>query len=297
MALSRRTGGRSRLTIALLVLTSLALLTLDFRDAAVVQSVRRAAGTVLSPLQRGGRDGQRAVHERLARGHRLRRPEGPQRRAPEADRGARGRSGPPRGRRPAAGRAARAAGPRVGGGHPHHRRAGGLREPVELLPLPRHQQGQRRRHQGGHAGRQRCRPGRQGRAGHQRPVHRPADHRPRLRGGRAPPPERRHRDRTRPGAGRGPRRRHRPGGWRRARTCPSRGPSLTTSGVDSSAFPASIPVGKVREVREAGGGLTLEPPRATDGRHREAGLRHRAALASARSDPAQSAHRWRCGPR
>ena len=32
MALSRRSGGRSRLTIALLVLTSLALLTLDFRD-------------------------------------------------------------------------------------------------------------------------------------------------------------------------------------------------------------------------------------------------------------------------
>lgn len=51
MALSRRTGGRSRLTIALLVLTSLALLTLDFRDAAVVQSARDAAGTVFSPLR------------------------------------------------------------------------------------------------------------------------------------------------------------------------------------------------------------------------------------------------------
>lgn len=51
MALSRRTGGRSRLTIALLVLTSLALLTLDFRDAAVVQSARRAAGAVFSPLR------------------------------------------------------------------------------------------------------------------------------------------------------------------------------------------------------------------------------------------------------
>lgn len=51
MALSRRTGGRSRLTIALLVLTSLALLTLDFRDAAMVQSARRTAGTIFSPLR------------------------------------------------------------------------------------------------------------------------------------------------------------------------------------------------------------------------------------------------------
>jgi rod shape-determining protein MreC len=51
VALSRRTGGRSRLTIALLVLTSLALLTLDFRDAAVVESARRVAGTVFSPLR------------------------------------------------------------------------------------------------------------------------------------------------------------------------------------------------------------------------------------------------------
>ena len=51
MALSRRSGGRSRLTIALLVLTSLALLTLDFRDAAIVQSARRTAGNVFSPLR------------------------------------------------------------------------------------------------------------------------------------------------------------------------------------------------------------------------------------------------------
>ena len=51
MALSRRTGGRSRLTIALLVLTSIALLTLDFRDAEVVQSARRAASTVFSPFR------------------------------------------------------------------------------------------------------------------------------------------------------------------------------------------------------------------------------------------------------
>ncbi|MFL6204462.1 MAG: rod shape-determining protein MreC [Acidimicrobiales bacterium] len=51
MALSRRSGGRSRLTIALLVLTSIALLTLDFRNAEIVQSARRVAGTVFSPLR------------------------------------------------------------------------------------------------------------------------------------------------------------------------------------------------------------------------------------------------------
>jgi rod shape-determining protein MreC len=51
VALSRRTRGRSRLTIALLVFTSIALLTLDFRDAEIVQSARRVAGTAFSPLR------------------------------------------------------------------------------------------------------------------------------------------------------------------------------------------------------------------------------------------------------
>lgn len=50
MASSRRTG-RSRLTLALLILTSLALLTLDFRDSAIVSTVRRGASTVFSPLR------------------------------------------------------------------------------------------------------------------------------------------------------------------------------------------------------------------------------------------------------
>jgi rod shape-determining protein MreC len=50
VALSRRTG-RSRLTLALLVLTSLALLTLDFRDSGIVSGARRAASTVFSPLR------------------------------------------------------------------------------------------------------------------------------------------------------------------------------------------------------------------------------------------------------
>lgn len=50
MALSRRTG-RSRLTLALLVLTSLAVLTLDFRDSGIVSGARGIASSVLSPLR------------------------------------------------------------------------------------------------------------------------------------------------------------------------------------------------------------------------------------------------------
>jgi len=50
VALSRRTG-RSRLTIALLILTSITVLTLDFRDSAVVSGAREVAATVFSPLR------------------------------------------------------------------------------------------------------------------------------------------------------------------------------------------------------------------------------------------------------
>jgi rod shape-determining protein MreC len=50
VALPRRTG-RSRLTLALLILTSLAVLTLDFRDSGIVEGARRVAGTVFSPLR------------------------------------------------------------------------------------------------------------------------------------------------------------------------------------------------------------------------------------------------------
>jgi cell shape-determining protein MreC len=39
---------------------------------------------------------------------------------------------------------------------------------------------------------------------------------------------------------------------------PRPGASLTTSGAELSLFPDSIPVGKVRSVREAGGGLALD---------------------------------------
>lgn len=48
---SPRRTGRSRLTLALLVLTSLALLTLDFRDSAIVSSARRVASSAFSPLR------------------------------------------------------------------------------------------------------------------------------------------------------------------------------------------------------------------------------------------------------
>lgn len=50
MALSRRSG-RSRLTLALLVLTSLAVLTLDFRDSAIISGARGVASSAFSPLR------------------------------------------------------------------------------------------------------------------------------------------------------------------------------------------------------------------------------------------------------
>ena len=63
MALPRRSG-RSRLTLALLTITSLAVLTLDFRDAGVVEGMRRVASTVFAPL-RGAAD---AVTEPFSNG-------------------------------------------------------------------------------------------------------------------------------------------------------------------------------------------------------------------------------------
>lgn len=50
MASTRRTG-RSRLTLALLILTSVALLTLDFRNSAVVSAARRVASSAFSPVR------------------------------------------------------------------------------------------------------------------------------------------------------------------------------------------------------------------------------------------------------
>jgi rod shape-determining protein MreC len=46
-----RRGGRSRLTILLLVLTSVTVLTLDFRGVGFFGDARRAVGSALSPLQ------------------------------------------------------------------------------------------------------------------------------------------------------------------------------------------------------------------------------------------------------
>ena len=50
MALSSR-GGRSRFTLALLILTSLTVLTLDFRGSSAIQSLRSTASTVFSPVR------------------------------------------------------------------------------------------------------------------------------------------------------------------------------------------------------------------------------------------------------
>src|SRR4051794_1758866 len=50
MALSRRTG-RSRFTLVLLLLTSITVLTLDFRGSSAIHSVRDVAGTVFSPVR------------------------------------------------------------------------------------------------------------------------------------------------------------------------------------------------------------------------------------------------------
>ena len=50
MALSRRTG-RSRFTLVLLVLTSVTVLTLDFRGAGIVDDLRSAASTVFGPVR------------------------------------------------------------------------------------------------------------------------------------------------------------------------------------------------------------------------------------------------------
>lgn len=58
MALSRRSG-RSRLILALLVLTSITVLTLDFRDAPVIERAREIASAALDPV----RDGAEAAFE------------------------------------------------------------------------------------------------------------------------------------------------------------------------------------------------------------------------------------------
>jgi rod shape-determining protein MreC len=50
VALSRRTG-RSRFTLVLLILTSLTVLTLDFRGSSAIQSIRNGASTAFSPVR------------------------------------------------------------------------------------------------------------------------------------------------------------------------------------------------------------------------------------------------------
>jgi rod shape-determining protein MreC len=52
VALSRRTG-RSRFTLVLLILTSVTVLTLDFRGSGAVESLRDGASSVFSPVRSG----------------------------------------------------------------------------------------------------------------------------------------------------------------------------------------------------------------------------------------------------
>jgi rod shape-determining protein MreC len=56
MAMSRRTSrtGRSRFTLLLLVLTSVTVLTLDFRGSGIVDDLRGGAATVFGPLRDAG---------------------------------------------------------------------------------------------------------------------------------------------------------------------------------------------------------------------------------------------------
>jgi rod shape-determining protein MreC len=54
VAVPRRTG-RSRLTLALLILTSIAVLTLDFRGSGIVKTARGGLATVLSPFEGAAR--------------------------------------------------------------------------------------------------------------------------------------------------------------------------------------------------------------------------------------------------
>jgi rod shape-determining protein MreC len=58
VALSRRTG-RSRFTLLLLVLTSITVITLDFRGSGFIGDIRSVAGSVFSPV----RDGAETVFE------------------------------------------------------------------------------------------------------------------------------------------------------------------------------------------------------------------------------------------
>jgi len=52
LALSRRSG-RSRFTLALLILTSITVLTLDFRGSSAIHSIRNAASSAFSPVRDG----------------------------------------------------------------------------------------------------------------------------------------------------------------------------------------------------------------------------------------------------
>ena len=285
MALSRRTGGRSRLTIALLVLTSLALAHPRLpRRRTSCRAPAASPARCSRPLARRGRDrvvepfanvwhgvtdygDLKAENERAAR----------------AARRARGRARSSR-RTPPSQLAELLEQQDLEwvGDIDTTTRPGAVERPVELRAHHRHQQGERRRHQGRHAGRQRRRARRAGRAGHRdrSTVQLITD--PdfavgvRLLGA----PGHRHRARAR--ARRGPPRRH-AASSPTPTTSPSRAPSRDHERRrPQRRSPPAIPVGQGahRSARRAAGS-TLDLVVRPDGRHRAAGLRHRAAVGAA----------------
>ena len=155
-------------------------------------------------------------------------------------------------------------------------------------------------HQGGHAGGQRRRARRRGRAGHDRPIHGAAHHRPRLR-------------RRRPAARR-PRSPAPPAARAAARTSSSTRnlepdaddlpkPGTSADHERHRPQPPSPPrsrSGRCARCSESSGGLTIDLVVRPHGRHRAAGLRHRAALGAAGvipPSPLTVAVRTLAGPR
>ena len=110
----------------------------------------------------------------------------------------------------------------------------------------------------------------------QRPLHGPADHRPRLRGRRPPARHPGHRHRAWPGAGRGPPRRHEPRARRRR---PAQARRVRHHERHRHRVVPGVHPGREGAVPR---GLQRRPvhrPRGpADGRHRAAGLPHRAAV-------------------
>ena len=176
----------------------------------------------------------------------------------------------------------------------HGTRPGGVGRAVELRAHDRHRQGQRRRHRGRHAGRQRRRPGR-ARSCRSPPTARPCSSSP-TRTSRSASGSSQRRRPARPAARAGARTslvdtRLEPD----SEDVPKRGTALTTSGDRQQRVPRSTSrSGTVAGDRGGRRRPHPRPGRAAAGRHRAAGVRHRAALGAGRArDPGRPAHRRR----